>query len=304
MTRYYQIKYEGDFTDLEARTLLSSLLSMVESLQEISNVHNEVTHHDYKLDVKITPFQKGSFIVSLSLHAKELIESIFHLLSNKESIYYIAALLTSLTSVIQLIKWLRGGKPSKIEINNHNGTIIIFNTDGEKKEISNVDYNVLKSSKVLDRINSCFAMINNNESIDAVRIIEQEGDSLNELVSVERPDFELLTQTSNVLDILTDLHEITLPNVSITIIKLSFERNYKWCFYFNGFKINANIRDLSFFDLIDNRIPFAKGDKLIVDLRIVQEYDKDVRSLVNREYIIDKVISHIPVKNEQTEFPI
>ncbi|GAB1468315.1 hypothetical protein MASR2M64_10310 [Candidatus Cloacimonadota bacterium] len=108
MTRYYQIRYEGEFTDLEARTLLSSLLSMVESLQEISRVHNELLHHDYRLDVKITPFQKGSFIVAFNLHAKELIEFIFLLLSNKEVIAYIAALIGSLTGTIQLIKWLKG----------------------------------------------------------------------------------------------------------------------------------------------------------------------------------------------------
>jgi hypothetical protein len=238
------------------------------------------------------------------LHAKELIESIFHLLSNNESVYYIAALIASLTGVIQLIKWLGGSKPAKIEINNVNGTIIIFNVDGEMKEISKVDYHVLKSSKVLGRINNCFAMIKSNESIDAVRIMEQEGNALNELVAVGRPDFEHLTQTSNVLDLPTNLQDTILPNVSVTITKLCFEKNYKWSFYFNGFKINASIKDDSFFGEIDNRIPFAKGDKLIVDLRIVQEYDKDVKSVVNKEYIIDRVVNHIPYRNEQTEFPM
>ncbi|GAB1468313.1 hypothetical protein MASR2M64_10290 [Candidatus Cloacimonadota bacterium] len=147
-------------------------------------------------------------------------------------------------------------------------------------------------------------MIDSNESINSVKIIEQEGNSLKELVVIDRPDFELLSQTSNVLDLPTNLHVTTLSNVSVTIIKLSFERNYKWSFYYNGFKINASIRDLSFFEQIDNRIPFAKGDKLIVDLRIVQEYDKEVRSLVNREYIIDRVVNHIPFKDEQTVLQI
>jgi hypothetical protein len=304
MTKYYQIRYEGEFSDLEARTLLSSLLSMVESLQEISKVHNEVLHHDYRLDVNITPFQKGSFIVSFSLHAKELIETLFHMLSNKEAIAYIAALIGSLTGTIQLIKWLKGDKPSKIEINNNNGNITIINIDGDKRDISNVDYKVLQSTKIHNHVNNCFKMINCNESINSVKIIEQDGNLLKELVVIDRPEFDLLSQTSNVIDLPTSFHETMLPNVSITIVKLSFERNYKWSFYYNGFKINASIKDLSFFDQIDNGIHFAKGDKLIVDLRIVQEYDKEVRSLVNKEYIIDRVVNHIPVFDEQIELPM
>jgi hypothetical protein len=222
----------------------------------------------------------------------------------KDAVIYIAALITSFTGVIQLIKWLRGSKPAKIEINNANGTIIIFNSYGESKEVQKVDYQVLKTSKVLDRINSCFAMIASNESIDKVKIIEQDGNSLNELVAIDRPDFELLTQTSNVSDLQTNLSEMVLPNVLVTIVKLSFEKNYKWSFYYDGFKINASIRDASFFEEIDNRITFAKGDKLIVDLRIIQEYDKDARSLKNREFIIDRVIGHMPYTKDQTELQL
>lgn len=304
MAKQYQIRYDGDFSDLEAKTLLTSLLSMVESLQEISRVHNEQLNHDYKLDVKIIPFQKGSFIVSFSLHAKELIESIFRLLSSSDSVAYISGLIASLTGIIQLIKWMRGEKPAKIEINNNNGNIVIINNQGKTKEISSVDYKILQSVKIHEHVTSCFSMIRDNESIDSFTIIEQDGNNLKELVNVERSDFDVLSTSSNILDSLTNINEEIMPNACVTIVKLSFEKNYKWSFYYNGFKLNASIKDELFYKEIDARIPFAKGDKLIVDLRIIQEYSKEARSFVNKEYVIDKVISHIPYRDDQTQLEI
>lgn len=295
----YQVKYEGDFSELEARSLLSSLISIIDTVQEIGKIHNEQFHHDYKLDIKITPFEKGSFIVTFNLHAKQLIDSIFHLISNKDAILYIAALITSLTGIIQFVKWLKGEKPSQITINGN--IVIITKDDGNSKEIPTVDYKAIQSSKIHEFINCSFSMIKDNEKIDTVRILEQDGPSLKEMLNVDRDDFDYLTNTTQLLDINTNKHIETITNACVTIVKLSFEKNYKWSFYYEGFKINASIVDCAFFSEIDKRMRFAKGDRLIVNMRIVQEYIKEARSFVNKEYIIDEVIDHIPYKDDQSE---
>ena len=226
------------------------------------------------------------------------------MLSSSDSVAYISGLIASLTGIIQLIKWMRGEKPAKIEINNNNGNIVIINNQGKTKEISSVDYKILQSVKIHEHVTSCFSMIRDNESIDSFTIIEQDGNNLKELVNVERSDFDVLSTSSNILDSLTNINEEIMPNACVTIVKLSFEKNYKWSFYYNGFKLNASIKDDLFYKEIDARIPFAKGDKLIVDLRIIQEYSKEARSFVNKEYVIDKVISHIPYRDDQTQLEI
>ena len=82
------------------------------------------------------------------------------------------------------------------------------------------------------------------------------------------------------------------------IVRLSFEDNLKWDFYYKGNKISAKIPDSNFYELIDKKEAFAKGDTLEVDLQIIQKFDESVNTLINKSYQINKIIRHLS-RNEQ-----
>lgn len=81
----------------------------------------------------------------------------------------------------------------------------------------------------------------------------------------------------------------------LNIVRLSFDKNQKWEFYYEGNKISAKIsEDDDFLKRIDNGEQFAKGDSLEVVLEIRQEFDKSVNTFVNKAYKVLRIIDHIP----------
>ncbi|MFK7946285.1 MAG: hypothetical protein AB8G11_01755, partial [Saprospiraceae bacterium] len=94
-------------------------------------------------------------------------------------------------------------------------------------------------------------------------------------------------------DVVNNKRVIEKNNATLNITKLSFDKGLKWSFIYEGIKISANIIDDDFFKNIDEGKQFAKGDSLIVDLKIHQEFDNSVNAYINKKYQIVKVNNHI-----------
>jgi hypothetical protein len=79
----------------------------------------------------------------------------------------------------------------------------------------------------------------------------------------------------------------------LSIVRLSFENMKKWEFYYEGYKIQANIIDEQFIARINRGERFAKGDALEVEIEITQRYDPTVDAFINKVYKINKFIRSI-----------
>lgn len=84
----------------------------------------------------------------------------------------------------------------------------------------------------------------------------------------------------------------------LNIVRLSFEDNLKWDFYYKGNMISAKIADPNFYELIDKGEAFEKGDTLEVDLQINQKFDESVNTFINKSCQVNKIIRHLS-RNEQ-----
>ena len=78
------------------------------------------------------------------------------------------------------------------------------------------------------------------------------------------------------------------------VVKPSFNRKLKWNVLYQGIPISVNVKDERFLDRVQSGEKFARGDVLVVALRIEQVLDKQLRTYVNKKYEIVEVKQHIP----------
>jgi hypothetical protein len=87
-----------------------------------------------------------------------------------------------------------------------------------------------------------------------------------------------------------------LENVSVYEVKPSFNRKLKWEVLYHGLRIPVKVKDARFLDRVESGEKFAKGDALIVTLRIEQRLDKQMRTYINKTYEIVEVKQHVPLQ--------
>ena len=100
--------------------------------------------------------------------------------------------------------------------------------------------------------------------------------------------FSGLSKKSNIVE---KNQKKTPVKTSLVIIRCSFDPTLKWDFIYTGFKISAKIIDISFWGSID-KYKFAKGDRLEVEMNILQEWDDSVQVYIHKSYEIITVYSH------------
>ena len=102
-------------------------------------------------------------------------------------------------------------------------------------------------------------------------------------------DFKNLSLKSKQID---ENRKRIIELTRLNIVRLSFEENLKWDFYYRGNKISARITDPKFYELIDKGESFAKGDTLEVELQINQLFDEGVNTYINKSYQLNRIINH------------
>ena len=115
------------------------------------------------------------------------------------------------------------------------------------------------------------------------------------LVRVDKSEFVDLSQKSEEVE---EGERKIVEAATVNVVRVSFEENLKWDFYYRGIKISAKIADPSFYELIDKGEAFAKGDVLEVELQINQKFDESVNTFVTKSYQVNKIVRHLS-RNEQ-----
>ena len=283
----FKIRYDGQYHQIDANVFINSLLHITTVIQEI----NKISHSDKKIEIKIKALEKGSFLVSLEI-LETIVEALKHLFTPE--MFTLGAIITTLKEFLELKKLLKENKEhtataepdgEKVKITTNNGNVII---------IQNLTYEVYKNSPLANEaVAQNFETLQNDPSIEAFEITDSNE---NTLVKIEKFDFPQMSILHEETDSETKtIHEVAL----LSIIKISFEPNLKWEFYHRGNKISAKIKDTTFMELIDNGQSFSKGDRLEVELKVTQKYDQTVNTYVTKEYIIERIIRHIPRSEQQ-----
>lgn len=159
--------------------------------------------------------------------------------------------------------------------------------------IENATFHIYEHSPVVkDALSQNFEVLNNDPAITGFEITDKKEKAL---VRVDKSDFSDMAQKSEEI---AEGERKLVEAATVNIVRVSFEENLKWDFYYRGIKISAKIADPSFYELIDKGESFAKGDILEIELQINQKFDETVNTFVTKSYQVNKIIRRVS-RNEQ-----
>ncbi len=283
----FKIKFDGQQPQVDASVLISSLIHTTTVVQEINSSLNS----GKKIEIKVKALEPGSFLIHIELVEKG-IDSLRNLLT-KENVVVGATIIGAIVDLIAIKKHLRGKKPKKTETKGDTTTIV--NRDGNLLIINNATFNIYEHNpRVQDALSQNFDALNGDPAITGFEITDKDEKPF---VRVDRDDFADLALKS---EIESEGDRQIVEAATLNIVRLSFEDNLKWDFYYRGIKISAKIADPSFYEQIDKGEAFAKGDTLEVELQINQRFDDSVNTYITRSYQVNKILRHIARGQEPT----
>ncbi|MBX7205298.1 MAG: hypothetical protein K1X81_07720 [Bacteroidia bacterium] len=282
----FKIKFDGQQHQVDADVLVSSLIHTTTIVQEV----NKYLNSGKKIEIKVKALEKGSFLCHI-----ELVETTLDTLKNlltKDNIEVGAAIVGTVVGLIELKKFLKGKKAKEVQQQGDKTKIV--NKDGNVIVIENATFNIYEHSPVVkDALAQNFDVLNNDPAITGFEITDKNEKPL---VRVDKTEFVDLSQKSEEVE---EGERKIVEAATVNIVRVSFEENLKWDFYYRGIKISAKIADPSFFELIDKGEAFAKGDVLEVELQINQKFDESVNTFVTKSYQVNKIVRHLSRKEQQ-----
>ncbi len=281
----FKIKFDGQQHQVDANVLISSLIHTTTIVQEV----NKYLNSGKKIEIKVKALEKGSFLCHIEL-VETTLDSLKNLLT-KDNIEVGAAIVATVVGLIELKKFLKGKNAKDVQTQGDKTKIV--NKDGNIIIIENATFNIYEHSPVVkDALAQNFDVLNNDPAITGFEITDK---SEKPLVRVEKSEFADLSQKSEEFE---EGERKLVEAATINVVRVSFEENLKWDFYYRGIKISAKIADPTFYELIDKGEAFAKGDVLEVELQTNQKFDESVNTFVTKSYQVNKIIRHLS-RNEQ-----
>jgi len=288
-----KIKFDGETHQIEANTLINSLLHFTNITHEI----NRELGTDRKIEIKVNALKEGSFLVHIVIEAT-LIDNIKGLFT-KDNLEIAANIFAVVGGLFGFAKFLKGGKPEVLESNDLSTKI--KNTKGDVTYFDNRVVKIYQNNKsIRETIAQEFETLENDPNVTGFELLDKEDKPI---VQIIKEDFAAIANTDASI---ISADEITIPKKGFLVIStLSFDKNVKWNFYFDGNKISAHIKDEEFVKLIEKGEKFSKGDSLEAEFEIRQQFDDSINTYINKSYKITKILKHIGrVEQGRLEFPV
>jgi len=290
----FRIVYDGpalDTHEMDVRDLAPALLSLSDALEEAGKT---IYGKDKRISVKVNAsFKAGSFGVDLIAQSTSISSQIIGAFSgtNASAACNIISLVgfgylaskQSYKGLIQLIKWLGPKKIKRIEPT-FDGNAEIF-IDDESEVFDNQVLELYKNKKIRRSLENVISKPLEKDGIDSFAVTIDNGHTFVEVTKDEALFFKV------------DSAEETIISESITEralhpLDISFRNGHKWNFSDGASPFQAEVSDEKFLKAIDEQsVAFAKGDLLLVDLKITQYLaDKGIKTsyeVVNVKKIIN-----------------
>ena len=282
----FNIKFESESHRIDSLTYVKTLVSTTTILKEL----NYQVGIGENLNIDVIAENAGSFEVVL-----EAIATGLNVL-NMVGMPSVSNLIPLLTGAIGFKKIF--SKADQTQTEEVNGFVHLKDNSGTVINIVEKNtYNIYTNSVVDESIAEQFSALKNNPEIGGITITSPSGTT-----RIPRSDFGDL---STPISVTAPEEKISLVDTRLTIAGTYFEsRNRAWVFIYQGSRISAPIRDQRFWDEVDDGKRFAKGDKLVVSLKIYKEYDSSLEAYVNTGYEVVEVRDHEPrAQASQPEIP-
>lgn len=278
----FRIVYDGpalDTHEMDVRDLAPALLSLSDALEEAGKT---IYGKERRISIKVNAsFKAGSFGVDLIAQSTSITSQIIGVFSgnNASAACNIISLVgfgylatkQSYKGLIQLIKWLGPKKIKRIEPT-FDGSSIIF-IDDESEVFDNQVIDLYKNKKIRRALENVISKPLERDGIDSFAVTIDDGHTFVEVTKSEAYFFKV------------DSTEETIISESVTEralhpLDISFREGHKWNFSDGASPFQAEVSDEKFLNAIDEQsVAFAKGDLLLVDLKITQYLaDKGIKT--------------------------
>lgn len=192
--------------------------------------------------------------------------------------------------LFQLIKWLHGRKPDRIE-RLDSDTVRIM-TSGETITVPVKLLRLYQDIAVRTAVEKVIAEPLEKPGIDTFKVLEG-GDEAEPLV-LTKADSESFKRPELEESVLLD----DVRRSAFSIVALAFKEENKWRLHDGNSQISAAITDEDFLRRVDaNDVAFAKGDVLICDVRVKQTQSSQG---LRTEYTVERVVEHKPAARQLT----
>jgi hypothetical protein len=277
-----KIKFDGETHDINLLTFSKTLANLNTIINEINKEKNKVTGLDSKVDIRVRAISPGSFEVTI-----DIVQVVVENLLNADNVAYFAGVVTIIAGLFEIRKFLRGQKPSNVK--EEKNKIEIKNNLGQIKLIENNTYHIYQTSTMVNEaLSDTYTTLSSDPKVTAFNLIDKTDKPV---FSSDRSQFNEL---SEIVELKDDDRKVSLELTTININKICFEKDYKWQFYYKGYKITAAIKDYEFFKRINEGEKFSKGDSLEVELKTIKEFSSENNTYINKTYEVTKVLKHIP----------
>jgi hypothetical protein len=270
------VKLNSEPSEASPTAVGSTLIAIDALVNEVSKAFDE----NQKFLLKARPFKEGSFEIEFSL---AVITSIA-----LTQLPVLRDFLSILKQYFEVKKLLKGEKP---KLNEQNKIVI----EGNEIKIDNAVLNIISSENIANQmISQAFTEIEKDTTIKDVQIFEKTPQ--NPLAKIERKEFHYYKIPEPDTMIIEKYPTEKILRTTLHIVSPVFDNKSKWKFILDGKRISAEIADEKFIDIVASGEAFACGDKLDVDLQVIQKYDDVSSCYIDSRYIIIKVRNHIKRK--------
>lgn len=290
----FRIVYDGpalDAHEMDVRDLAPALLSLSDALEEAGRT---IYGKERRISVKVNAsFKAGSFGVDLIAQSSSLTGQIISAFSgnNASAACNIISLvgfgyLTSKQSykgLIQLIKWLGHRKMTRVEPT-IDGCAKIF-IDDESEIFESQVIELYKNKKLRRSLENVITKPLERDGIDTFAVTIDNGVTFVEVSKDEAIYFKVDSIQESIIS-------ESITERALQPLDISFREGHKWQFSDGNNPFQADVSDERFLRAIDEQsVAFAKGDLLLVDLKVTQYLaDKGIKTsyeVVNVKKIIN-----------------
>ncbi|HEM8037750.1 hypothetical protein ACU63X_13350 [Klebsiella aerogenes] len=290
----FRIVYDGpalDTHEMDVRDLAPALLSLSDALEEAGRT---IYGKERRISVKVNAsFKAGSFGVDLIAQSYSITSQIIGAFSGNgaSAACNIISLvgfgyLTSkhcAKGLVQLIKWLGPKKIKRIEPT-FDGNVKIF-TDEENEVFDSQVLELYKNKKLRRSLENVITKPLERDGIENFAVTTDNGKTFVEVSKEEAAFFKVDSKEDLIIS-------ESITERALHPLDISFREGHKWHFSDGASPFHAEVSDEKFLKAIDDQsVAFAKGDLLLVDLKITQYLtDKGVRTsyeIVNVKKIIN-----------------
>jgi hypothetical protein len=276
---------------LETQSSEASAVAVATTMQAVVALLEGAQKHltsDQSLIVKARPFEAGSLEVVLEL-----------VLVGGTLLFPDHPLFQTILSIIAeyiAVRKTAEGKPLPAP-GKTDGVVISGDIT-----ISNSVVTLLTNNDITALVGKASSALQADETITGIAI--KEGEDHHTIATIPRAALPYFEQSPSAPTVQKQSKERKRKKVTVIVHTSVLEGNSKWKFIYEGHTISADIQDQAFMAKVNaGEEAFAAGDRLVVDLKVVEEYDVALAAFQIASYFVMKVHSHSK-RPTNTLFPL